>query len=223
MSDTRVYFRDQDKKTRYFALEAVAEHWIGEVRLDGPTDLRDEDGLYRLKNGAFVWLFPPIRPEDGEWKGLDVDERHGAMYDPDHAAGWFVGNRLSPPPDLAEYVEARNVGRELPPAVKVLAAYRARAMAAAVEGPDVCRPIRVQQEVPAHHAATEQPGKLTQAETNILEAIGTGILTGPQLVSRAGYKYDHLRKLLPSLVRRGLLEKTGKGYRRPLATPPAVQ
>jgi hypothetical protein len=58
--------------------------------------------------------------------------------------------------------------------------------------------------------------KLTEAERNILEALGEGKLKGEQLAKKAGYPCNsNFRNTLSSLVKRGLLMNDRPGYRKP--------
>lgn len=80
----------------------------------------------------------------------------------------------------------------------------------------------------------EQPGttaneqvrnqvQLTDTEENILEALGDRQMVGRVLLKEAGYDdSSHYRQILSNLVKRGILEKTGHGYRRarPACDPP---
>jgi hypothetical protein len=57
--------------------------------------------------------------------------------------------------------------------------------------------------------------KLTDTESNLLEALGEEIMTGPELLKKAGYDYSsNFRSILSNLFKRGILEKTGNGYKR---------
>lgn len=65
--------------------------------------------------------------------------------------------------------------------------------------------------------------QLTDTEENILEALGDEQMTGRVLLKEAGYdNSSHYRQILSHLVKRGILEKTGHGYRRarPACEPP---
>ena len=58
--------------------------------------------------------------------------------------------------------------------------------------------------------------KLTEAERNILEALGEGKLKGEQLAKKAGYPCNsNFKNTLSSLVKRGLLMNDRPGYRKP--------
>lgn len=58
--------------------------------------------------------------------------------------------------------------------------------------------------------------KLTEAERNILEALGEGKLKGEQLAKKAGYPCNsNFKNTLSSLVKRGLLVNDRPGYRKP--------
>jgi hypothetical protein len=58
--------------------------------------------------------------------------------------------------------------------------------------------------------------KLTEAERNILEALGEGKLKGEQLANKAGYPCNsNFKNTLSSLVKRGLLVNDRPGYRKP--------
>ena len=55
--------------------------------------------------------------------------------------------------------------------------------------------------------------ELTDTESNIVEALGDAVLTGPELLKKAGYDYSsHYRTILSNLVKRRILRKTGHGY-----------
>jgi hypothetical protein len=59
-----------------------------------------------------------------------------------------------------------------------------------------------------------QPQNLTLREKNILEALGDGELSGPQVAEKAGYEYNSaLRSALSNMVKRELIEKGDYGYR----------
>lgn len=66
---------------------------------------------------------------------------------------------------------------------------------------------------PADDTSPAPPSKPTEPENTILEAIGGDTLTGDEIAVRAGYSYDHVRRVLPRMVRRGLLVHTSTGYR----------
>jgi hypothetical protein len=66
---------------------------------------------------------------------------------------------------------------------------------------------------PADDAPPAMPSQPTEAENTILEAIAGDTLTGEEVALRAGYSYDHVRRVLPRMVRRGLLARTSAGYR----------
>jgi hypothetical protein len=58
--------------------------------------------------------------------------------------------------------------------------------------------------------------KLTETESNILEALGEGKLTGEMLAQKAGYPCNsNFKNTLSSLVKRGLLANDRPGYRKP--------
>ena len=58
--------------------------------------------------------------------------------------------------------------------------------------------------------------KLTEAERNILEALGEGKLNGEQVAKKAGYPCNsNFKNTLSSLVKRGLLVNDRPGYRKP--------
>lgn len=58
--------------------------------------------------------------------------------------------------------------------------------------------------------------KLTEAERNILEALGEGKLKGEQVAKKAGYPCNsNFKNTLSSLVKRGLLVNDRPGYRKP--------
>lgn len=58
---------------------------------------------------------------------------------------------------------------------------------------------------------------LSEAEQAVLEALSDRPHTCAQLAELSGYSPGYLRQVLPALVRRGLVERTGRGYRRPSA------
>lgn len=58
--------------------------------------------------------------------------------------------------------------------------------------------------------------KLTEAERNILEALGEEKLNGEPLAQKAGYPCNsNFKNTLSSLVKRGLLVNDRPGYRKP--------
>lgn len=60
------------------------------------------------------------------------------------------------------------------------------------------------------------PERVSQAEQNILEAIGGDKLTGEELSKEAGYPLNsNFKNILSSMVKRGLLVNDRPGYRRP--------
>jgi hypothetical protein len=61
--------------------------------------------------------------------------------------------------------------------------------------------------------------RLTDTEQCILEALGSGKLTGEQLAKRAGYPCNsNFKNTLSSLVKRGLLINDRPGYRKSVRT-----
>ncbi|MHC4478879.1 MAG: hypothetical protein ACYTEL_24890 [Planctomycetota bacterium] len=59
----------------------------------------------------------------------------------------------------------------------------------------------------------KEPAKLTDTESNILEALGGDALHGPELLSEAGYgNSSHYRAILSNLVKREILGKNERGY-----------
>jgi hypothetical protein len=63
-------------------------------------------------------------------------------------------------------------------------------------------------------AAGQTNVQLSPLERDIVQAIGTGTLTGKQIASRAGYSFNAtLRTILANLVAREVLTKTDQGYR----------
>jgi hypothetical protein len=59
-------------------------------------------------------------------------------------------------------------------------------------------------------------GNISTVEQNILEAVGSLELTGPQIAVKAGYKYgSRLRENLSRMVKADKLKKTRRGYRVP--------
>jgi hypothetical protein len=71
------------------------------------------------------------------------------------------------------------------------------------------------QAAPVTQAGRPAP-RLTEAEQNILEAIGNTTLTGEKLADKAGYPCNsNFKNTLSSLVKRGLLINDRPGYRRP--------
>jgi hypothetical protein len=60
---------------------------------------------------------------------------------------------------------------------------------------------------------TEQ--RFTDTEENILEALGSNTLHGPDLLKRAGYdNSSHYRSILSNLVKRKILDRNSQGYYR---------
>jgi hypothetical protein len=56
---------------------------------------------------------------------------------------------------------------------------------------------------------------LTDTERNLLDALASNTLKGPELLKQGGYdNSSHYRTILSNLVKRGVLERTGQGYRR---------
>jgi hypothetical protein len=66
---------------------------------------------------------------------------------------------------------------------------------------------------PADDVPPVLPAEPTEPENTILEAIAGDTLSGEEIALRAGYSYDHVRRVLPRMVRRGLLVHTSAGYR----------
>lgn len=64
-------------------------------------------------------------------------------------------------------------------------------------------------------AGARSQNNLSEAEQIILEALGEQTLRGEMIAELAGYAYRTARGHLANLVRRGLLEKTSRGYRKP--------
>jgi len=56
--------------------------------------------------------------------------------------------------------------------------------------------------------------RLSDAEENVLEALGSVPLRGHEVAPLAGYSPDHVRRVLAGLVRRNLVVKVPGGYRR---------
>lgn len=56
--------------------------------------------------------------------------------------------------------------------------------------------------------------KLTDRESDIIEAIGDKTLTGERVAKSAGYKFDgHFKGILSSMVKREIIENCHPGYR----------
>jgi hypothetical protein len=65
------------------------------------------------------------------------------------------------------------------------------------------------------HEPAALPDDLGEADRAIMQVATTEPQRGRDLARLAGYSYDHVRRLLPGLVGRGLLIRTTAGYRRP--------
>lgn len=62
-------------------------------------------------------------------------------------------------------------------------------------------------------ATTRTDASATFREKCILEAIGDGELSGPEIAAKAGYEYNsHLRMAISNMVKRGLIHKGDHGY-----------
>ncbi len=63
--------------------------------------------------------------------------------------------------------------------------------------------------------ANKNEAHFTDTESNILEALGVGHMTGPVLLKKAGYDYSsHYRGILSNLVKRDILGNDNTGYFR---------
>lgn len=59
-----------------------------------------------------------------------------------------------------------------------------------------------------------QEARLTDREQGIIEALGDDKMTGEEIAKAADYEYDgHLKGMLASLVKRGILVNDRPGYR----------